>query len=152
MTWTEQNTSMQCSVHTSDTEGCLCNCLTLIKQMHHAGGVGGLGLLFARLAVGSQAQRLTLLDVNEAALHNTPADLQSPDCSAEITVTKSDTATKGAADLLGRQRVDGLIHAAGVLRDALILKQTASGFREVLAGKVRPLPEVWLNPGRALQN
>ena len=28
------------------------------------------------------------------------------------------------------------MHAAGVLRDALLLKQTASSFREVLAGKV----------------
>ena len=107
------------------------------SHQYHSGGVGGLGLLFARLAAASHVRRLILLDINQNFLHSLPADLQSPESVAEVTVKQNDTASKEAAESLGSQRVDGLIHAAGVLRDALFLKQTASSFRAVLSGKVR---------------
>jgi hypothetical protein len=48
----------------------------------------------------------------------------------------SDVASAEDAAACGVGRVNGVMHAAGVLRDALLLKQTASSFREVLSGKV----------------
>lgn len=94
-------------------------------------------MLFSRLAIASGVNRLELLDINQHALSAVPADLQGLQCPAEVTVRLSDTACKeDAIALRGSSRVHGLIHAAGVLRDAIFLKQTASSFREVLAGKV----------------
>lgn len=83
-----------------------------------------------------QARRIALLDVNKQALYALPLDFQSPECKLEINASLSDTAFKEEACLQSRNKVDGLIHAAGVLRDAVFLKQTATSFKEVLAGKV----------------
>lgn len=95
-----------------------------------AGGLGGLGLLFARWAVSQNAASLTLLDTAALSL---PRDL----CAAgtAVTVAASNVALQSTASLLGDAKIDGVLHASGVLRDALLLKQTASNFREVLAGK-----------------
>lgn len=107
-----------------------------------SGGMGGLGLLFARLAVCMQAQQLTLLDVNQKGVHAVPADLQDPTCKLEVTVQLCDSSFREEASLGREQQLSGLIHAAGVLRDALFLKQTAASFREVLAGKVGLKPSL----------
>jgi len=105
--------------------------------MERTGGLGGLGLLFARWAVSQDVARLTLVDVTRTPAHGSAADLQSASCATEVVMVSSDVALAEDAAASGAGRVDGVMHAAGVLRDALLLKQTASSFREVLSGKVR---------------
>ena len=102
--------------------------------------MGGLGLLFARWAVSQGVSRLTLVDVTRTPAHGSAADLQSPSCATEVVFLVSDVALSEDAVAGALGRVDGVMHAAGVLRDALLLKQTTSSFREVLAGKVRRGP------------
>lgn len=50
---------------------------------------------------------------------------------------KADVSFLEDARLLSQHgKLNGVLHAAGVLRDAVLHKQTAGSFREVLAGKV----------------
>ena len=91
-------------------------------------------MLFARWASAQKAAKLTLLDIT-TAVHGCPADFLMPGCEIQITIATADAATAEAAAVAGRERVDGVMHAAGVLRDALLLKQTSASFREVLSGK-----------------
>ena len=102
------------------------------------GGLGGLGLLFAQWAALQLAARVRLLDV---AVRGLPGFL-SQQMGAAIEVVKADCSSRAeAAHGMEGGRVygsiEGLMHAAGVLQDALLLKQTASSFRAVLSGKVR---------------
>ena len=102
-----------------------------------SGGLGGLGLLFARWAIAEDVEKLTLLETSaRAPAHGSLADLQGSSCTTEVTVTSADVAQAEGAALASLSKVDGILHAAGVLRDALLTRQTASSFREVLAGKV----------------
>lgn len=65
-----------------------------------------------------------------------PADLQSNDCPTQVTLVLGDISCAEQTAWLGRNvKVDGVMHAAGILKDALFLKQTAASFKEVLAGK-----------------
>ena len=91
-------------------------------------------MLFARWATAQNAAKLTLLDVT-TAVNSCPAVFLMPGCDTQITIATADVAMAEAADMAGRERVDGVMHAAGVLRDALLLKQTSASFREVLSGK-----------------
>ena len=115
-----------------------------------AGGLGGLGLLFARWAISQGISRLTLVDVTCNPAHGSAADLQSPDCTTEVVIVTSDVALAEDAAMRTLGRVDGVMHAAGVLRDALLLKQTASSFRDVLAGKVSRGPSKDSNESAAV--
>lgn len=102
-----------------------------------AGGFGGLGLLFARWAVAEKAAKLTLLDTSaRRPAHGSIADLQASGCSTQVAIIAADVAQAEDIQLASLSKVDGVLHAAGVLRDALLSKQTASSFRVVLAGKV----------------
>lgn len=80
--------------------------------------------------------KLTLLDITAEPLHGSLDDFRSTACDTEVVSVAADVARadESAASTLGR--VNGVIHAAGVLRDALLLQQSARSFREVLAGKV----------------
>ena len=95
-------------------------------------------MLFARWATAQKSAKLTLLDI-AAAVHSCPADFLMPGCETQITIAAADVAMAEVAAVAGRERVDGVMHAAGVLRDALLLKQTSASFREVLSGKASAL-------------
>ena len=83
------------------------------------------------------AARLTLMDVISSGQAADSTDLRSPGCTAAVEMLCTDVGSAaGAALLASRGPVDGVLHAAGVLRDALLLKQTAASIRAVLAGKV----------------
>lgn len=83
------------------------------------------------------ATRVTLMDVISAGQAADSNDLRSPCCTAAVEMLRADVGSAvGAAILASKGPVDGVLHAAGVLRDALLLKQTAASFRAVLAGKV----------------
>ena len=79
---------------------------------------------------------MTLVDTNRAPQHDNITDLQS--CESQVTIAMGDVAFSEDARLISATaKLDGVLHAAGVLRDAVLHKQTATSFREVLAGKVR---------------
>ena len=103
------------------------------------GGLGGLGLLSAQWAALQLAGSIRLLD---SAVRALPALL----CQATrslVRVIKADCSSLAEGDVHGggngRGPVEGVMHAAGVLQDALLLKQTAASFRAVLSGKVSSL-------------
>src|SRR5262252_6550339 len=107
------------------------------------GGLGGLGLLFARevLAQASQsrvvltgrsalcAEKQSLLDglsAPEGRLNYWQVDLSDPDQVKGLIV--------GIQDECGR--LNGILHCAGMIADNFILKKTDGEFCEVLAPKV----------------
>lgn len=80
-----------------------------------------------------------MADVHRAPLHGTVSDLQDPTCESEVTFVLADVSYQEDTTLLSiNGKLDGVLHAAGVLRDAVLHKQTPKTFREVLAGKVSP--------------
>lgn len=102
------------------------------------GGLGGLGLLFAQWVALQMGQSVQLLD---AAMHAMPAVL-CQQAHAVLQICKADCGSSeevAGAKQYGGECIGGVMHAAGVLQDALLLKQTASSFRAVLSGKVRSL-------------
>ena len=107
------------------------------------GGIGGLGLIFAkyisqrvkgaRVVLSGRSQpgdkRLELLQALEGN-------------RAEIVYIQSDVADRASVEALAsdiRQRfgrLDGILHSAGVIRDAYIYKKTQEEIKEVLAPKI----------------
>ncbi|MEA2491931.1 MAG: polyketide synthase PksN, partial [Acidobacteriota bacterium] len=106
------------------------------------GGMGGLGMIFAEhLAKTSQA-RLALIgrSAPNAAQQATLARLES--YGAELLVLSADVTKAADMDRVVREtkarfsRIDGVIHAAGVNRDAFIVRKTREEMQEVLAPKI----------------
>ncbi|MGK7876652.1 MAG: SDR family NAD(P)-dependent oxidoreductase [Xenococcaceae cyanobacterium] len=106
------------------------------------GGLGGLGLLVARWMVQKGARHLVLVSRSQPkdAVRDTLKELEK--LGADVVV-----ATADVSDLEQIARVideitktseplRGIMHAAGVLSDGLLLNQTQSGFAKVLAPKV----------------
>ena len=103
------------------------------------GGLGGLGILFAQQAAQQGAGRLVLQDL--AAARPIPWPLASS--ARECCVVGGDVSSAADAAGVAAAAEPGLqmLHAAGLLEDKLLLKQTAASFRAVLSGKVgRPAP------------
>ena len=117
------------------------------------GGLGGLGLLFADWAGLQGASYVSLLDV---ALGPLPASIIHPQLpqqqhsfseAAQSCAVSTFLADSGSTDAMAAsteacmrsQGVDGVMHAAGVLRDATIANQTPASFRAVLGCKVSGL-------------
>ena len=112
------------------------------------GGLGGLGLLFAEWASMQGASHVSLLDVVAAPLparitHTRGLDESSdesmPACAISAILADSGSAEcmAAAADAcMRRWAVSGVMHAAGMLRDATISNQTPASFRAVLGCKV----------------
>ena len=103
------------------------------------GGLGGLGLLVARWLLGSGASHIILCDVagvHRAANHRNLLGSFPGLVSVVSANVGSCTEAELALDACNGSALAGIVHAAGVLQDALLLKQTAGSFRAVLAGKV----------------
>jgi polyketide synthase PksN len=104
------------------------------------GGSGGLGRLFAReILAHAQAARVILA----GRLPVTPAELESWGLPpGKVSFEAVDLSRADEVDaFLQRVRakhatVDGILHAAGVLRDNFILKKSPAEFQAVLAPKV----------------
>ena len=124
------------------------------------GGLGGLGLLFAEWAGLQGASNVSLLDVIAGSLPATIIHLQSQQQQQQQQQQQRHSgaanlgcafttflADSGSADAMAatkaactsNQNVDGVMHAAGVLRDATIANQTPASFRAVLGCKVTGL-------------
>ncbi len=106
------------------------------------GGLGGLGLLLARHLVASGCRSLALLArrAPDAAAQGVIAELLEAGASVECfaaDVADPDSLAAALAAIDARMPpLRGVIHAAGVLDNALIVRMQDDGFRRVLAPKV----------------
>lgn len=103
------------------------------------GGLGGLGLLFGQWAVNQGARGVCLHDVETAS----QPMLSTGDRPCSVAVVSGDISRRAesagawsAAVSCFGEPIRAVLHAAGVLQDALMLSQTPGSFRRVLAGKV----------------
>jgi NAD(P)-dependent dehydrogenase (short-subunit alcohol dehydrogenase family)/predicted O-methyltransferase YrrM/acyl carrier protein len=106
-----------------------------------SGGLGGLGLLVARFLVEQGARHLLLLTRRTAA-QSALTELQAWEArGVTVKLIQADVAdAKQIAEVIAevdaRYPLRGVIHAAGVLDDGILLQQTAERFERVLAAKV----------------
>ncbi|XXY16953.1 SDR family NAD(P)-dependent oxidoreductase [Sorangium sp. So ce216] len=107
------------------------------------GGLGGLGLVFARWLVDRGARRLVLIGRRGASPAAEPALEELRRAGAEVIVESADVASEAhLTRLLGAIRASGrplrgVIHSAGLLDDGILLQQTAARFQRVLSPKVQ---------------
>jgi len=117
------------------------------------GGSGGLGLLFATEIARHCSQAKIILTGRSALDNHREGQLQQlRRHGAEVSYRQTDVSDKGSVKILLEDiwqnygRLNGIIHAAGVLRDGFIIKKTAADVREVLEPKTSGLvnlDEAW---------
>jgi len=106
------------------------------------GGLGGLGLVFAEWMVEQGVRHLVLVG-RSGASGATREALNELECSgAKVLVAKGDVShERDVARILGEVRetmppLVGIVHAAGVLDDGMLLQQPWESFTKVMAPKV----------------
>ena len=107
------------------------------------GGLGALGLVFAKHLADIGAKHLVLVGRN-AANKEVQRQIDSiADIGVEVKVVNIDIAdlekTKDLIDAIdkkGKFALHGIIHAAGVLDDAPIVKQTFESYKKVMSPKI----------------
>ena len=106
------------------------------------GGAGGIGLLFARYLAERYQAKLVLIGRSELNEKQNSNMDELKNLGADVLYVRADvTKQKDLKGLLKKikQRfgaLNGVIHSAGVLHDALILKKTREEITEVLAPKI----------------
>ena len=113
------------------------------------GGVGGLGLIFAReIAEKSDEAKIILagrseLDKNKEAQLKAIEELGSMVLYKQVDIGSKDS-VKDLIRTIEEEygRIDGVIHSAGVIRDNFIIKKTEEEFQEVLFPKVDGLVNI----------
>ncbi len=108
------------------------------------GGAGGLGLLFAR-EIAAQTESCVLVLTGRSVLAAEKMEalraLERPGVVVQYRTADVTVATQVQAlvqDIVREHgSLDGILHAAGLVRDNFILKKTAGEFGSVLAPKVR---------------
>lgn len=102
------------------------------------GGFGGLGMKAAQWLISKGAQNIALLGAS-AIDDKRRASVASLTAKANVTLHQVDvknySALQDTIDKLPKP-IKGVIHAAGVIRDGLILQQTPQNFREVMDVKI----------------
>ncbi len=106
------------------------------------GGLGGLGLIFARHLATSFRAKLVLVGRSalNAAHGERLAELEA--AGAEVLYVQGDVSSPADMERVAREakarfaEVNGVIHAAGVNRDAFILRKTKEEMEAVLAPKI----------------
>lgn len=105
------------------------------------GGTGGLGLVIAQWLITQGAQHLILVSRNEPNLIGSDKIAVWIQQGVNIRVIKADISSQPAVHALIDQIqtqhpiLKGIIHAAGVLADATLLKLTDTQFHQVMAAK-----------------
>jgi NADPH:quinone reductase-like Zn-dependent oxidoreductase/acyl carrier protein len=99
------------------------------------GGIGGLGLTVARWMVGRGAQRVVLMSRRAPS-----SEVQEAIAAmgGDVRAVQADVSDRDelAGVLSSIKELRGVVHAAGILDDALLLHQTPESFRSVMASKV----------------
>jgi acyl transferase domain-containing protein/acyl carrier protein len=107
------------------------------------GGLTGLGLVTAQWLVEHGARSLALLARRAPSAEATAAIERLRQAGAAVTVLQADASrlddmSRALAEIRATMRpLRGVIHAAGVLDDAVLAKMTPAQYRGVLAPKVR---------------
>jgi acyl transferase domain-containing protein/acyl carrier protein/SAM-dependent methyltransferase len=98
------------------------------------GGAGGLGRLFARYLADTHGARVVVSGRSTLSPEE-QTSLGADYIAADVSV--ADEARRLIAEVRSRHgAISGIIHAAGVLRDGLLLKQSAEDFAAVIRPKV----------------
>nr|WP_237728481.1 SDR family NAD(P)-dependent oxidoreductase [Paenibacillus sp. OSY-SE] len=106
------------------------------------GGLGELGMVFARYLAQKAKARLVLTGRSDLNEENRAKLKELEAAGAEILYVKADVSKrKDVEEIVAEakirfKRIDGVIHSAGVLRDAFVLKKRAEEIGEVLSAKV----------------
>ncbi|MBS1801529.1 MAG: type I polyketide synthase [Acidobacteria bacterium] len=107
------------------------------------GGAGGLGLATAEALIGGGARHLVLVS-RRGVTAEVRASLEALEkTGAKVVVRKADVSSAGDVDALLEEiratmpPLRGVVHAAGVLDDAVVSGLTREKFEAVMAGKVR---------------
>jgi len=106
------------------------------------GGTGGLGLIFAEYLAVKVKAKLILSGRSDLSAEKKEKIKRLEGMGAEVIYVKADvTKRKDVENLiaLGKSRfkgINGIIHGAGVIRDALITRKTDEDFEAVIAPKV----------------
>jgi polyketide synthase PksN len=106
------------------------------------GGLGGLGLIFARFLATQYQARLVLSGRSASGPESEARVRELEALGAEVMYCQADVSCAEDVERLVAgakarfHELNGLIHAAGVLRDAMIPKKTAADMEAVLASKV----------------
>ncbi|RSZ60405.1 SDR family NAD(P)-dependent oxidoreductase [Massilia atriviolacea] len=105
-----------------------------------AGGLGGLGLLFAR-DILAHAPSATVVLTGRAALTAEQramlADLPGAVAYRQLDLDRQESVTALVAEVVATYgALNGVIHSAGTTRDSLIVNKTPAQFAQVLAPKV----------------
>ncbi|MCP4130784.1 MAG: SDR family NAD(P)-dependent oxidoreductase [bacterium] len=106
------------------------------------GGVGGLGLIFAEYIAKQAAVTLVLVGRSELDFKKEVKLTVLESFGAEVVYLKADISRpEDAAYVITETKarfkeIQGIIHCAGVTRDAFVLKKTAGEISDVLAPKV----------------
>jgi polyketide synthase PksL len=107
------------------------------------GGAGGLGLIFAAYLTQKVRGRIILTGRSELGAARKAKIEAIKATGAEVTYFKTDISDPGQVrslvDAVKAEygAINGIIHSAGVLRDAFILKKTKAALEAVVAPKVR---------------
>jgi hypothetical protein len=106
------------------------------------GGAGGLGLIFAEYLARQQSVKLVLTGRSELSPPQKAALQALASHAAEAVYIRADVSDRQAvkdliSDVKSRfKTINGIVHSAGVTRDAFILKKTSAEMDAVLAPKV----------------
>ncbi len=106
------------------------------------GGAGGLGLIFAEHLARRARVRLVLSGRSELDAERNAAVARIAELGADVTYVRADVGSEDGARSLIEQardrhgRIDGLIHSAGHIKDALLVNKSIEDIDAVLAGKV----------------
>lgn len=106
------------------------------------GGLGGLGMIFAEFLARRAQAKLLLSDLSEPDAEQTARFRKLESLGAEVAYIKTDIASyENVKDLVKSaaarfKQINGVIHCAGLIRDAFILKKTREEMDAVLAPKV----------------
>jgi amino acid adenylation domain-containing protein len=110
------------------------------------GGAGGLGLVFAREIADNVKEAVLILTGRSSLDETRQAKLKEMESSGtqiiyrQVDVTDREASAGLIQDILHKfGKLDGIIHAAGMLRDSLIVKKSKEEFLAVLAPKVAGL-------------
>ncbi|MCW3466423.1 SDR family NAD(P)-dependent oxidoreductase [Chitinophaga nivalis] len=108
------------------------------------GGTGGLGIVFAREII-TTTPGATVVLTGRSPLPAEEKELQSLLSSGAVHYIQADISSKSAvvklfSDIIDRYgAINGILHAAGVLRDSLIVQKTVAELTAVFAAKVNGL-------------